>query len=90
MLVNRWGKPLVLERDGLRVTITSAEEGVNWLAHEPGQANQAWKHAWQTCRAVHEGRLPRKKPDRQYYWRRPTADIRRGSPGRPRHFFELT
>ncbi|WP_370651207.1 DUF982 domain-containing protein [Neorhizobium galegae] len=58
MLVNRWGKPLVLERDGLRVTITSAEEGVNWLAHEPGQANQAWKHAWQTCRAVHEGRLP--------------------------------
>lgn len=58
MLVNRWEKPLVLERDGMRIIITSAEEGVNWLAHEPSQAGEAWQHAWQTCRAVHEGRLP--------------------------------
>ncbi|ULJ74048.1 DUF982 domain-containing protein [Rhizobium gallicum] len=31
---------------------------MNWLIHEPNQNSDKWRHAWRTCRAVHEGRLP--------------------------------
>lgn len=58
MLATRWKNPLILEDRGLRITLGSAEEAMNWLIHEPDQRSERWKHAWQTCRAVHEGRLP--------------------------------
>ncbi|MGR9170648.1 MULTISPECIES: DUF982 domain-containing protein [Rhizobium] len=58
MLATRWKKPLILEKAGLRITLTSAEEAMNWLLHEPNQHRGSWRHAWHTCRAVHEGRLP--------------------------------
>jgi hypothetical protein len=58
MQMNRWGKPIIVERNGMRIILASAEEGMNWLAHQPSQESDIWQHAWHTCRAVHEGRLP--------------------------------
>ncbi|TCV60025.1 DUF982 domain-containing protein [Neorhizobium sp. S3-V5DH] len=58
MLVTRWKTPVVINDRGIRITLTSPEEAINWLAHERDQRSSKWRHAWQTCRAVHEGRLP--------------------------------
>ncbi|WP_275593274.1 DUF982 domain-containing protein [Rhizobium gallicum] len=58
MLTHRWKKPLVLGDGRIRVIVGSAEEAMNWLIHEPNQNSDKWRHAWRTCRAVHEGRLP--------------------------------
>ena len=58
MLVNRWKQPVVIQENGIRITLTSAEEAINWLSHERDQKNDNWRHAWQTCPAVYEGRLP--------------------------------
>ncbi|NNH31004.1 DUF982 domain-containing protein [Rhizobium sp. SEMIA 4085] len=58
MLTQRWKKPLVLGDGRIRIIVGSAEEAMNWLIHEPNQSSDKWRHAWRTCRAVHEGRLP--------------------------------
>lgn len=58
MLANRWKEPVVIQDGRIRITLTSPEEAINWLAHERDQRSDRWRHAWQTCRAVHEGRLP--------------------------------
>jgi hypothetical protein len=44
MLANHWKEPVVIQDGRIRITLTSPEQAINWLAHE-------------TCRAVHEGRL---------------------------------
>jgi hypothetical protein len=62
MLLNsRWKEPVLIESYGLRITVASAEEAVNWLIHEPNRTWPVWLHAWRTCRAVHEGKLPPEK-----------------------------
>ncbi len=58
MLMNRWKDPVVIQEGRIRITLSSPEEAINWLAHERDQKNDKWQHAWQTCRAVREGRLP--------------------------------
>jgi hypothetical protein len=58
MMVTRWKQPVVIQDGSMRITLSSAEEAINWLAHERDQKSDKWQHAWQTCRAVYEGKLP--------------------------------
>jgi subtilisin-like proprotein convertase family protein len=57
MLANHWKEPVVIQDGRIRITLTSPEQAINWLAHERDQNSGKWRNAWQTCRAVHEGRL---------------------------------
>jgi len=58
MLATRWKEPVVIQDGSIRITLSSTEEAMNWLVHERDQNSGRWRNAWQTCRAVYEGKLP--------------------------------
>lgn len=58
MLVTRWSKPLVIHDEGLRISVGSAEEAINWLTHEPHQDTEKWRKALRKCWAAIKGNLP--------------------------------
>ena len=58
MLATRWKEPVVIQDGRIRITLSSTEEAMNWLAHEREQDTGWWRTAWQSCRAAYEGRLP--------------------------------
>ncbi|RDJ03527.1 DUF982 domain-containing protein [Rhizobium grahamii] len=57
MLVHRWKEPLGLGDSRIRIVVSSPEEALTWLIHEPDQSTAKWKRAWNACRAVIEGRM---------------------------------
>lgn len=59
MWAKSWRKPLIFESRGRLVCLRSPEEAISWLLEDcPNQYTNSWQHAWKTCQAVYEGRLP--------------------------------
>ncbi|WP_262913774.1 DUF982 domain-containing protein [Rhizobium halophilum] len=58
MLANHWKEPVVIRDGRMQISLATPEQAINWLAHERDQNSGKWRKAWQTCRAVHEGKLP--------------------------------
>nr|WP_256386164.1 DUF982 domain-containing protein [Neorhizobium sp. T25_13] len=49
--------PVVVDDRGIRYSIASAEEAMNWLMHERKQTSQKGRSAWEACQAARNGEL---------------------------------
>ncbi|HEV7436129.1 MAG TPA: DUF982 domain-containing protein [Pseudorhizobium sp.] len=58
MLVARWDTPVVIEDEGLRISVGSPEEALTWLSHAPNRRSGTWQRAWRACVAAKERKVP--------------------------------
>jgi hypothetical protein len=58
MIVTRWKMPVVVNDEGIRFSIGSPEEAINWLRHELDGQGHASHGALEACEAACAGKVP--------------------------------